>query len=70
MAFVDTKIVDSTANVVNIVESQNIDLETITILLTIIVIIMSASVFPKVYKLHNRCLKKRFQSRGNDLDKI
>jgi len=70
MGFVDTKVVDSTANVVNKVESQNIDLETITILLIIIVIIMSASVFLKIYKLHNRCLKKRFQSRANDLDKI
>jgi len=70
MGFVDTKVFDSTANVVNKVEFKNIDLETITILLIIIVIIMSASVFIKIFKLHNRCLKKRFQSQENDLDEI
>jgi len=70
MVFVDTKVVDSTANVVNKVESQNVDLETMPMQLIISIIIMSASVFLKVYKLHNRCLKKRFQSQANDLDKI
>jgi len=69
MGIIDTKVFDSRANVVKKVKSQNIDLETIPILLIIIVIKMSPSVFLKVYKLHNRCLKKRFQGRANDLDK-
>jgi len=70
MGFVDTKVVNSTENVGNKIECKNFDLETITILLIIIVIIMSVSVFLKIYILHNRCLKKRFQSRANDLDNI
>jgi len=58
MAIVDVKSVDSTANVINKVESDNIDLELIYTLLIIIVVIMCANCFYKLYKLHNKYLKK------------
>jgi len=45
MAIVDLKSVDSTANVINKVESDNIDLELIRTLLIIIVVIMCANCF-------------------------
>jgi len=56
MAIVDVKSVDSTANVINKVESDNIDLELIYTLLIIIVVIMCANCFYKLYKLHNKYL--------------
>jgi len=70
MAIVDVKSVDSTANVINKIESDNIDLELIHTLLIIIVVIMCANCFYKLYKLHNKCLKKKYMSQLNDLDKI
>jgi len=48
MGLVDTKVVHSTANVVFKVESQIIDLDTITILFMIIAKLV------KLCKLHNR----------------
>lgn len=66
----DIKTVDSTANVINKVESSNIDLYWVHILLIVIVVIMCANCFYKIYKLHNKCLKKKYLSRANDLDKI
>jgi len=70
MAIEDVKSVDSTANVINKVESDNIDLELIHTLLIIIVVIMCANCFYKLYKLHNKCLKKKYMSQANDLEKI
>jgi len=65
MAIVDVKSVDSTANVINKVESNNNNLELIQTLLTIIVVIMCANCFYKLYKLKNK-----FMSQANGLDKI
>jgi len=70
MGLIDTKTLDSTANVINKVESNTIDLELIHTLLIIIVFIMCANCFYKLYKLHNKCLKKKYLSQANDLDKI
>jgi len=70
MGLIDTKTVDSTANVINKVESNPIDLELIHTLLIIIVVIMCANCFYKLYKLHNKCLKTKYMSQANDLNKI
>lgn len=70
MGLVDVKSVDSTANVINKVESNNYDFYLIHILLIIIVVIMCANCFYKLYKLHNKCLRKKYMSQANDLDKI
>jgi len=59
MGLIDTKKVDSTANVINKVESKTGDLELINTLLIIIVVIMCANCFYKLYKLHTKCLKKK-----------
>jgi len=66
----DIKTVDSTANVINKVESSNINLYWVHILLIIIVVIMCTTFFYKIYNMHNKCLRKRYMSQGNDLDKI
>jgi len=58
MAIVDVKSVDSTANVINKVESDNIDLVLIHTLLIKIVVIMCANCFYKLYKLHKNVLRK------------
>jgi len=63
MGLIDTKTVDTTPNVINKVEPNNNDLELIHTLLIIIVVIMCANCFYKLYKLHNNC-------KANDLDKI
>ena len=70
MGLIDTKTVDSTANVINKIESSNIDLQYTNVLLLIIVIIMSAYIIYKAYVLHNKCVTKRALSHANDLDKI
>jgi len=70
IAIAEVKPVYSTANVINKVESDNIDLELIHTLLIIIVFIMCANCFYLLYKLHNKCLKKKYMSQENDLDKI
>ena len=70
MGTVDVKSVDTTANVINKVEVNNSDLKLITILISIIFIIIIGHLLYKLYKLHNRCIKKRYQSQANDLDKI
>jgi len=62
---IDTKIVDSTANVINKIDSTNIDPHLTNILLLIIVIILCGYIL-----LHNRCITKRAISQANDLDKI
>jgi len=67
MAIGDVKSVNSTANVINKVESNNIDLELIHTLLIILVVVMCAN---KLYKLHNKSLKKKYMSQANDLDQI
>jgi len=46
--------VDFTATVINKVESNNNDLELIHTLLIIIIVIMCANCFYKLYKLHNK----------------
>jgi len=58
MGLIDTKIVDSTANVVNKLESDKNDLELIHTLLIIIVVIMCANCFYKLYKLQKKMCKK------------
>jgi len=50
MVIVDVKWVDSTANVINKVESNNKDLELIHTLLIIIVVIMCTNCIYKLYK--------------------
>ena len=70
MGIVDVKSVDSTANVINKVEVNNSDLKWITILISIIFIIIIGHLLYKLDKLHNRCIKNRYQSQANDLDKI
>jgi len=61
MGLIDTKTMDSTANVKNKVkvESQDMTIITLTIM---VVIIMTANLLFKIYKIYNRCL--------NDLNKI
>jgi len=54
MAIVDVKSVDFTATVINKVESNNNDLELIHTLLIIVIVIMCANCFYKLYKLHNK----------------
>jgi len=70
MGLVDVKSVDSTANVINKVEATTIDLELTNILLIVIIVVMCANMFYKLYKMHNKCLKKKYMSQANDLDKI
>jgi len=70
MAIVDVKSVDSTASVINEVYSNNNVLELIHTLLIIIVVIMCANCFYELYKLHNKCSKKKYMSQANDLYKI
>lgn len=42
----------------------------ITVLLSIIVVIMTATLIFKIYKIHSKCKKKRYLSKANDLDKV
>nr|pir hypothetical protein 2 - fruit fly (Drosophila melanogaster) transposon 412 [Drosophila melanogaster]CAA27748.1 unnamed protein product [Drosophila melanogaster] len=70
MGLIDTKTVDSTANVINKVEVQNADLFWITIILIVIALIMVSNALIKIYKLHNKCLKKRYRSTANGIDNI
>jgi len=70
MGLIDTKTVDSTANVINKIESSNADLQLTNILLSVIVFVLCAYVIYKAYIMHNKCIKKRALSQANDLDKI
>lgn len=70
MGLIDTKTVDSTANVINKVEVQNADLFWITILLIVIALIMVSNALIKIYKVHNKCLRKKYRSTANGLDNI
>jgi hypothetical protein len=70
MGLIDAKAVDSTANVINKVEVGTYNLDWITLILGIIATIMIVNALIKLYKLHNKCLKKKYESRANDLDKI
>lgn len=70
MGLIDTKTVDSTANVINKIESSNADLQLTNILLSVIVFVLCAYVIYKTYIMHNKCIKKRALSQANDLDKI
>jgi len=63
MRLIDTKTVDSTANVINKIESTNIDPPLTNILLLIIFIILFGYIFYKAYLLHNKCISK---SQAND----
>jgi len=66
----NSKSVESTGNIINAKESNNNDLELIHTLIIIIVVIMCANCFYKLYKLHNKCIKNKFMSQANDLDNI
>lgn len=70
MGLIEIKSADSTANVINKIESSNIDIKFTNILLLIIAIILCAYVIYKAYLLHNKCITKRALSQANDLDKI
>lgn len=70
MGLIDSKTVDSTANVINKIESSNVDTKLTNILLLIIVIILIAYILYRAYRLHNKCVTKRALSHANDLDKI
>jgi len=70
MGLIDTKRVDSAANVINKVEIESNNLSYITLLLLAIFILMMIHALIKVYKLHNKCLKKRYNSRANGLETI
>jgi len=70
MGLIDTKTVDSTANVINKIESTYIDAHLTNILLLITVIILCGYILYKAYLLHNKCIIKRALSQANDLDKI
>jgi len=52
MELIDTKTVNSTANVINKIESTNIDPHLTNILLWLIVIILCAYILYKAYILH------------------
>lgn len=64
----ESKVADSTANVINNVETVSVDLKVITIMLVIIVVLLLASTLTKIYKLHTKCIKKKYTSRANNLD--
>lgn len=66
----NSNIADSTANVINTVQVSQPELKTITVLLIIVVVLLCASMITKLYKLHNRCLKKKYLSKALDLDKV
>jgi len=70
MGLIDTKTVDYTENVINKIESTNIDPHLTNILLLIILIILCGYILYKAYLLHNRCITKGALSQANDLDKI
>jgi len=59
MGLMETKAVDSTAHVINKIESKPIDTDLTNILLSIIVFIMSAYILYKAYMYHNKCVSKR-----------
>jgi len=66
----ESKVADSTANVINNVETVSVDLKVITVMLIIIVVLLLANVLTKLYKLHNKCIKKRYASRAGNLEMI
>ena len=66
----ESKVADSTANVINNVETASVDLKVITIMLIIIVVLLLANSLTKLYKLHNKCIKKRYASRADNLEMI
>jgi len=70
MGLIDTKTVDSTANVIKKIEPTNIDPHLTNILLLIIVIILCGYIPYKTYLIHNKCITKRTLSQANGLDKI
>lgn len=67
-----TKFKDSQANVVNNVEviDHTTQLDSLWYLLLISAVVNVINLILKLYLLHKRSLKKRYASRGNDLDKI
>jgi len=71
MGLIDTKTVDSTANVINKIESKIIDTD-LSNILSIIVFIMSPYILYKAYMYHKKRVSKRAinRSQANDLDKI
>lgn len=66
----NSNVADSTANVINTVQISQPELKTITVLRIIVVVLLCAIMTTKLYKLHNRCLKKRYLSNALDLDKV
>lgn len=67
-----SKVKDSTANVLNVVEVMDTTphLETQTMLISLLVVLTAVNLILKFYLLYKRTLKKRYISRANDLDKI
>lgn len=66
MGVVDVKTVDSTANVINKVEIESNNLSYITaILLAIFILMIIQAQVIKLYKLHNKCINKRYNSRAD-----
>ena len=68
----ESKITDPKANVVNevVITHNNSDLLLIEICLLIITTIVCIDVLVKIYSQHNKILKKKYQSRETDLDKM
>lgn len=67
-----SKIVNPTANVINEVEvgTHIPDLVLIETLLIVITVILTLNFVFKIYAMHSRKLKKKYQSKATDLDKI
>lgn len=68
----NTKLDNPKANVINNVEiiDHTSQLSSLWYLLLISAILSAVNLLLKIYILHKRSLKKRYISRGNDLDKI
>lgn len=68
----ESKIEDPNANIINNVEivDHTNHLESIWNILLITVILSATNLLIKIYLLHKKSLRKRYISRGNDLEKI
>lgn len=67
-----SKIVNPNANVINNVEivDHTAHIDSLWYLLLILTVLCAVNLLLKVYLMHKRSIKKRYMSRGNDLDKI
>lgn len=68
----ESKIDNPNANVVNNVEiiDHTTQLNSLWYLVLILTLLSAAHLLLKLYLLHKRSLRKRYASRGNDLEKI